>query len=94
MNNILPDKIIVKVSKGKTGVYIADMPELNTHVEAESIFELVTCVNNAIKLYYDLPENSPILFAPYGLQVKSGTRKNIPMDFLKYYPSAACNNLC
>ena len=90
----LPNKVIVKITRCESGTYIADMPEFNMHVEAKDGLELLKYINNAIKLYFDVPENSPILYAPQDMFTQTNTQKFTPMDFLKYCPSSQHNNLC
>ena len=89
MNNIteLPSKISVKLSKESDGTFIAELFELNTHVEANNEFELIKLVNNAIKLYFDLSEDTPIIYAPPEMFGHSVANHQSPTDFLKYLPS-------
>ena len=81
----LPDHITVSVIKAESGILIADLPELNSHVEADSVWELIRMVNNLIKLYFDIPEETPFMYAPNVQNKNRVSSKLTHLNFLKYY---------
>lgn len=52
----LPRVIKVKIVKGDSGVFIADLYEHGIHTEAVSLVELDAMVNDLIYAYFDVPK--------------------------------------
>lgn len=53
----LPVKIKVKILKGGSGAYIAELPEYDIHTEADSLGGLDFMINDLIYAYFDVPKN-------------------------------------
>lgn len=51
----LPSKIQVKIFKGTSGVYIAELPEFDISTEADSPSDIDTLINDLIYVYFDVP---------------------------------------
>lgn len=95
MNKVtqLPNKITVKILK-EQNVLIAELPEYDLHTEADTIWELVSNVNDIIKLYFNIPSESQtgiIYFPPIGNREPEVTQIS-SIDFLKYLHSQ--NEMC
>jgi len=94
MNKIpnLPDKIRVKVTKGGTGVFIAELKDFDIFTEADSEQELILNVNDLVYTYFDVPKSkrSVILYHP-PLLFRTRVKRSIPSSlvFQKYYSSVA-----
>lgn len=52
----LPKSIKVKVLKGQSGCFIAELPEYNISTEADSVIEIDELVNDLIYVYFDVPK--------------------------------------
>jgi len=52
----LPEKIRVHIVKGKSGVYIAELPEYDIHTEAECESALDFMINDLIYAYFNVPK--------------------------------------
>lgn len=98
MKNIikLPDKILVKIIKDKSGVFVAELPEFDLHTEADSVWELISNINDIVKLYFDIPENSlnSVVYTPPMIDKDPEIRQLRSIDFLKYYQSTSLNTNC
>lgn len=51
----LPSKIKVKIVKGKSGSYVAELPEYDIHTESDSLSGLDYMINDLIYAYFDVP---------------------------------------
>lgn len=59
MKNIsLPEKIKVKIIAGKSGVYIAELPDYDIHTEADSRRGLDFMINDLIYAYFCVPKKN------------------------------------
>ena len=52
----LPEAIKVKITRGKTGSYLAELPELDIFTEADSREDLIMMINDLIYTYFDVPK--------------------------------------
>lgn len=52
----LPERIKVHISKGSSGVFIAELPEYDISTEADSIWEIDDLINDLIWVYFDVPQ--------------------------------------
>lgn len=52
----LPEMVKVKVMRGKTGVFIAELPEYNALTEADTLGELDFYVNDLIYTLFGVPK--------------------------------------
>ncbi len=52
----LPQSVKVKIFQGKSGAYIAELPEYEIFTEADSSFELDFLINDLIYAYFDVPK--------------------------------------
>ncbi len=52
----LPHVIKVRIIKGKSGVFIAELPEYDIHTEADSRSGLDYMINDLIYAYFDVPK--------------------------------------
>lgn len=93
MNNIteLPNKILVKIMRDKSGVFVAELPEYDLHTEADTIWDLISNINDIIKLYFDIPKDklSGIVFIPSIAKKEPELTQPRLMDFMKYHSSSA-----
>lgn len=53
----LPKQIKVKVQKCSHGKFMAELPDYNSHTEANSEMELLYMVNDLIMSIFDVPQN-------------------------------------
>ncbi|NCN22483.1 hypothetical protein COW98_02160 [Candidatus Roizmanbacteria bacterium CG22_combo_CG10-13_8_21_14_all_35_9] len=53
----LPLNIRVNVSKCNKGKYHIELPEYNTHTEADNEHEIIDLVNDLIFCYFDVPSS-------------------------------------
>ena len=85
--NKLPQKILVKIIHNKkSGVWIAELPELDLYTEADSERELDFCINDLIFSYFDTPDTvrNLIRYSPQSVRSKdSETHKS--EVFLKFF---------
>ena len=88
----LPNKIKVRISKGKSGSLIAELVDFDAFTEADGWRELDYCINDLIFSYFDVPETVRDLIR-YSSQPKLGKDKpNLNEDeivFFKYFWSEA-----
>ena len=57
MNDLgLPSKIKVKIIKGSSKSYVAELPEYDIHTESESLSGLDYMINDLIYAYFDVPK--------------------------------------
>ncbi|MBU0569262.1 hypothetical protein KKB40_00580 [Patescibacteria group bacterium] len=57
MNNLnLPPVVKVRISKGKSGSFLAELPEYGIHTESDSISGLDFMINDLVYAYFDVPE--------------------------------------
>lgn len=54
----LPPQIKVKIFQGKSGVWIAELPEYDIFTEADSPLELDFQINDLIYAHFDIPKKS------------------------------------
>jgi len=52
----LPDIIKVKILKGKSGIYIAELPDYDIFTEADSVSELIWSVNDLLWALFEIPK--------------------------------------
>ena len=52
----LPERIKVHISKGSSGVFIAELPEYDISTEADSMWEIDDLINDLILVYFDVPK--------------------------------------
>jgi len=52
----LPERIKVHISKGSSGVFIAELPEYDISTEADSMWEIDDLINDLIWVYFDVPK--------------------------------------
>ncbi|KKU01833.1 MAG: hypothetical protein UX99_C0011G0005 [Candidatus Amesbacteria bacterium GW2011_GWB1_47_26] len=52
----LPRRIEVHVKRGQSGVYIAELPELNIFTECDSLEDIDPHVNDLIFTHFDIPK--------------------------------------
>lgn len=52
----LPERIKVHISKGSSGIFIAELPEYDISTEADSIWEIDDLINDLIWVYFDVPK--------------------------------------
>jgi len=52
----LPGNIKVRVFKGQSGCFIAELPEFDISTEANSAWEIEELVNDLIYVYFDVPK--------------------------------------
>ncbi len=52
----LPLIIKVRISKGKSGSYLAEFPEHNIHTESDSLSGLDFMINDLVYAYFDVPK--------------------------------------
>lgn len=58
MNDLgLPPKIKVKIVKGNSGSYVAELPEYDIHTESDSPNGLDYMINDLIYAYFDVPRS-------------------------------------
>lgn len=85
----LPKSIKVKVLKGQSGCFIAELPEYNISTEADSVIEIDELVNDLIYVYFDVPKE----FRKEIRYVPSSSRKDISLKaqivFQKFLSSDA-----
>lgn len=53
---LLPNKIKVKIIKGKSGCFIAEIPQYDISTEADSIPELQFNINDLLYAYFEIPK--------------------------------------
>ncbi len=51
----LPRRIEVRVKRGQSGAYIAELPELNIFTECDSLEDINPNVNDLIFTHFDIP---------------------------------------
>lgn len=51
----LPSRIKVKIVRGGSGSYVAELPEYDIHTESESLSGLDYMINDLIYVYFDVP---------------------------------------
>ncbi|MBI2012294.1 hypothetical protein HYS91_06060 [Candidatus Daviesbacteria bacterium] len=56
LGNLLPSKIEVRIFKGKSGVFIAELPEYDVSTEVDSLLEIDDLINDLIYVYFDVPK--------------------------------------
>lgn len=52
---ILPSKIKVKIFKGESGAWIAELPEFDISTESDSPYYIEELLNDLIYVYFDVP---------------------------------------
>ncbi len=52
---MLPERIKVKFFKGKSGVWIAELPEFDISTESDSLLQIDELLNDLIFVYFDVP---------------------------------------
>lgn len=52
----LPSSIQVNISKGTSGVWIANLPEYDIFTEADNIWEIDNLINDLVFTYFDVPK--------------------------------------
>lgn len=52
----LPITIKVKISKGKSGSFLAELPEYAIHTESDSLSGLDFMINDLVYAYFDVPK--------------------------------------
>lgn len=74
----LPDKVKVNIVKGKSGSFIAELPEYDVFTEAKTLIELNANINDLIYAYFDVPKEyqSEIWYSP--ATRKKSRKVNIP----------------
>lgn len=50
----LPKRIKVKVIKGKSGVYIAELPDYDIFTEADDLLDLILNINDLIYAFFEV----------------------------------------
>lgn len=53
----LPTSVNVQITKGKSGHYIAEIPEYDIFTEAEYEWELDGLINDLLFVFFDVPHN-------------------------------------
>jgi len=53
----LPTKIKVKIVRGSSGSYVAELPEYDIHTESDSESGLDYMINDLIYAYFDVPRS-------------------------------------
>lgn len=89
LGNLLPSKIQVKIFKGKSGVFIAELPEYDISTEANSFLEVDDLINDLIYVYFDVPHEyrKAIRYVPK--ETKRGIDLNSHLVFQKFISSEA-----
>lgn len=52
----LPDSIQVTISKGESGVWIANIPDYDIFTEADNFWEIDDLINDLVFTYFDVPK--------------------------------------
>lgn len=52
----LPNSIHVNISKGKSGVWIANLPKYDIFTEADNVWEIDNLINDLVFTYFDVPK--------------------------------------
>jgi hypothetical protein len=53
---MLPERVKVKFFKGKSGAWIAELPEFDISTESDSLLQLEELMNDLLFVYFDVPE--------------------------------------
>jgi hypothetical protein len=85
----LPERIKVHISKGSSGVFIAELPEYDISTEADSIWEIDDLINDLIWVYFDVPKEfrKVIRYVPEEAKKEMDLRSHL--IFQKFYSSEA-----
>lgn len=54
---LLPSKVKIRIFKGQSGIFIAELPDYDISTEADSILEVDDLINDLIYVYFDVPQN-------------------------------------
>lgn len=87
--NLLPPKIKVKIFKGKSGVFIAELPEYDISTEADSILEVDELINDLIYVYFDVPKEYRKAIRYVSEDLKKETDLKSHLIFQKFISSEA-----
>jgi len=52
---MLPERIKVRYFKGKSGVWIVELPEFDISTESDSLLQIDELLNDLIFVYFDVP---------------------------------------
>lgn len=85
----LPKVIKVKVIKGESGCFIAELPKYDVFTEADSLLELEWNVNDLIYTLFDVPKkyHGKIWYRPAKRRVKDLAKVKIPYPFQRLLAS-------
>lgn len=83
----LPERIKVNITKGSSGVFIAELPEYDISTEADQICDLDDLINDLIWVYFDVPKEyrSVIRYVPAETKKEIDIRSHL--IFQKFYSS-------
>jgi len=93
----LPNKILVSIHRGKSGAWIADLPQYDIFTEADSQIELDYFINDLIFSHFEVPDmvRKMIRYSPRPepKEVEQESRGKEPswneIAFLKYFSPRA-----
>ncbi|GEM_PF-3476138 len=54
---LVPEKVKVMIVRGESGAYIAELPDLDIHTEADSPAELEFMINDLLYAYFEVPKH-------------------------------------
>jgi len=85
----LPKAIKVKIIKGKSGCFIAELPEYDISTEADSELGLQYNINDLIYTFFDVPKKyrGKIWYQPSQRNKTSFSGIKVPLPFNKFFAS-------
>ena len=80
----LPEKIEVRLIKGSSGTFIAELPEFDIFTEADSIGELLLSINDLLFEYFDIPKamQGTFMYKPKEAEESVPNRVNVPLHII------------
>lgn len=85
----LPERIKVHLTRGASGVFIAELPEYDISTEADQFCDLDFLINDLIWIYFDVPEEYRKAIRYVSEKEKKEIDLKSHLIFQKFYSSEA-----